>query len=202
MDHCARNATAWANHVGHNHLVSEFQVRLATPDDAAGIAQVKIEGWRWAYKGFLDRKVLEGLDLNRETQRWRERLLNWSPDEPIWVACQGRSILGFLAAGANRYPEVPCDAELQAIYVLPSANRRGVGRALLTEGVAWLLQHGYKNMAVFVFRDNAVGTSFYKSLGAELYDSGEFEVAGKKYPDQSYRWPSLVGLQDRLTSGR
>ncbi len=187
--------------IEHNHQVPSFEVRLATPEDAQGIAQVKIAGWRDAYKSILPLDLLENLNEAREAQNWAERLTNWSPDEPAWVATDKGNIIGFLVAGANRYPAMPCDAELQAIYILPSAQRRGVGQALLSEGVAWLLQHGYRNMAVFVFRDNIQGRGFYEALGAIHFDSGVYEVAGKSYADESYMWESLQALQDLLTRG-
>jgi ribosomal protein S18 acetylase RimI-like enzyme len=179
--------------------VPSFEVRLATPNDAYGIAEVKIAGWRDAYTSILPPDVLKNLNIDREAQKWHERLTNWSPDEPAWVAADQETVIGFIVAGANRYPAVPCDAELQAIYVHPSAQRRGVGEALLSEGVAWLLQHGYQKMAVFVFRDNSGGRGFYEALGASHFDSGVYEVAGKSYADESYMWDSLHSLQDILT---
>jgi hypothetical protein len=53
---------------------------------------------------------------------------------------------------------------------------------------------------VFVFRDNQKGCGFYRSLGARHFDSGDFEVAGKRYPDQSFVWGSLRELHARLHS--
>lgn len=173
-------------------------VRPAAVQDAAGLARVRIDAWRAAYSHILDPEVLENLDMDRETLRWTVRAAEERPTEPLWVAVDGEEVLGFLVVGPNRFTDVPCDSELHAIYVHPSAQRRGVGRALLKVGVSWLLDRGYESMAVFAFRDNLIGTSFYKSLGAKFYDNSEFEVAGKKYPDESYVWKSLKELQSVL----
>jgi ribosomal protein S18 acetylase RimI-like enzyme len=178
--------------------MGDFVVRPASPQDAAGIARVKIDAWRIAYAPFLDPVVLKALDVAKETGRWRERLADWDDDEPVWVAIDGENVLGFVIAGANRFPEVACDGELHAIYVHPDAQRRGVGQALVRTAVKFLVGRGFESMVVFVFRDNAIGTSFYRSLGAERCDGGEFEVGGKKYPDESYAWRSLSEFQDRL----
>lgn len=146
----------------------------------------------------MAKDVFDRLDLAQETSRWRKALANPDARAPVWIACREAEVLGFLAAGQNRYPEVPCDAELHALYIHPSAQRQGVGKAMLSVAVDWLLSQNYESMAVFAFRDNVQGTGFYRALGAELYDSGEYEVAGVKYPDQSFRWRSLAALARRL----
>lgn len=178
--------------------VATIAVRLAAPKDAAGLARVRIDAWRHAYSHFIDPEVLERLDLDRETARWTLRTSEPHPEEPLWVAVEGDEVLGFIVVGPNRFPSVPCDAELHAIYVHPSAQRRGVGRLLVSEGASWLVGRGFTSMVVFAFRDNSAGVSFYRSLGGEFYDNSEFEVGGKKYPDESYVWKSLQELEERL----
>ena len=176
----------------------QLAVRLARPEDCEGIARVKVDAWRTAYAHFMDAQVLEGLDLSREGHRWRERLDRPEDDQPVWTAHLSDEVAGFLVAGANRFPEVPADAEVHALYVHPEAQRKGVGRALLKEAVRWLSAKGYRSLVVFAFRDNRIGCSFYESLGAKLYDTGEYEVSGRKYPDVSYLWGSISDLERSL----
>ena len=175
-------------------MVSAITVREATPNDSTDIARIKIETWRHAYAHILDPAVLNSLDLGRESARWRERIAERGNNECTWVACDDHEVVGYLVVGPNRFPEAPCDGELQAIYVRPSYHGRGVGRALMQVGVPWTIEHGYTSMAVFVFRDNPLGVNFYKSLGAQFNNSGELEIGGTHYPDESYVWPSLQEL--------
>jgi len=180
--------------------VSAITVRIATPNDSTAIARIKIETWRHAYAHILDAAVLNGLDLGRESARWRERIAEHADNECTWVAVDGYEVIGYLVVGPNRFPEAPCDGELQAIYVMPSHHKRGVGLALMRVGVPWMIEHGYESMAVFVFRDNPLGVGFYKSLGAQFNNSGDLEIGGKTYADESYVWKSLRDLQSQLAN--
>ena len=180
--------------------MAEIVVRLATSDDARSIARIKVDAWRFAYRHILDAALLDGLDLEQDALRSRNRIEKASDLDQMWVACDSESVIGYLVVGPNRFPEAPCDGELQAIYVHPSAHRRGVGRKLMQVGVPWMIERGFESMAVFVFRDNPLGVNFYKSLGAQFHDSGELEIGGKKYADESYIWPSLINLQALLLS--
>lgn len=173
-------------------------MRFATPEDAPAISRIKIAAWREAYAHILDREVLDGLDSEVDTSRWLERISNFTDKEQCWVACDGAQVVGYIVMGPNRFPEAPCDGELQAIYVDPSQQRRGIGRLLLRPAVDWMIEKGFESMAVFVFRDNPKGTGFYKSTGAEFLDTGNLEIGGKQYVDESYIWKSLVELQKTL----
>ena len=157
---------------------------------------MKIAAWREAYAHILDPTLLAKLDIGRESAKWRERIIEHSETVCFLVACDGTEINGYCVVGPNRFPEVDCDAELQAIYVHPSAQRTGVGRLLLKPAVDWLVQKNFHSMVVFVFRDNPKGVGFYKSVGARFRDSGELEIGGTHYPDESYVWASLAELQE------
>ena len=180
--------------------MGQVMVRRATVEDAPGIARVKIAGWRDAFGHFMDPVFLASMDEKDHTARWQRILAQRDDTCAMWIALEGDQVVGFIGVGANRYPDVPCDGELQIIYIDPSAQRKGVGRALLKEGVDWLVAQGYESMAVFVFRDNFKGTSFYRRMGAELFDSSEYEVGGTSYPDECYIWKSLAALQQDLAN--
>lgn len=143
----------------------------------------------------MDAEVLDSMSYETQAERFASRI---EGGEPLLVAVEDGAVLGFATFGANRFPEVPCDSELHAIYVHPSAQGKGVGKALLRVGVADMICQGFTSMAVFAFKGNEAGVRFYESLGAVRYDEGEFEVSGKKYPDVSFVWRSLLELQARL----
>ena len=175
-----------------------MEIRVASPEDAEEIAKVKIATWRAAYAHILDPEVLASLDLAREAGLWRERILAPTLACRLWVAVDDAQVIGYVVVGPNRFHEVACDGELQAIYVRPGTQRRGIGKQLLRVAVDWMVDQGFKSMAVFVFRDNPIGVGFYKSMGAEFNDSGDLEIGGKRYADESYVWPSLQELKQSL----
>jgi ribosomal protein S18 acetylase RimI-like enzyme len=176
-----------------------YQIRLATLDDAPGIARVHVDGWRHAYAHILPEAYLDALSYGAFESRWRTAIEH---EDIVLIAADGDQVLGFAVYGPNRFPEVDCDGELQAIYVHPSAHRRGIGKALLREAADRLCIDGYSSMVVFLFRDNHQAAEFYVGMGAEFGDSGEYQVDGVYYPDVSYIWRSLRDLRTRFASGK
>ncbi|WP_330987113.1 hypothetical protein [Herbaspirillum lusitanum] len=69
-------------------------VRRATVDDAALIAQVRIDSWRAAYRGLIPDAYLDGMKVEDSTRMWtrvlapswRKRKANWwvSPPASHW----------------------------------------------------------------------------------------------------------------------
>jgi putative acetyltransferase len=74
--------------------------------------------------------------------------------------------------------------ELDALYVAPESQRRGVGSALSRraqearpDGFSW-----------WVFRDNLRGRRFYESLGGHLLYETDGRANEEKTPDARYEW--------------
>jgi len=49
--------------------------------------------------------------------------------------------------------------------VRASHRRRGIGRALLAEGIAWAKKAGITRLELFVFADNAPAIALYEAVG-------------------------------------
>lgn len=49
-------------------------IRLAVPDDAAGIATVHVKTWQFAYKGQIPNSYLDSLSVEKRTETWRTQL--------------------------------------------------------------------------------------------------------------------------------
>ena len=172
-------------------------VRQATKLDAHGIANVSVTTWRQAYSHILPAEVLDGLDVDRKATKVAEVI---EAGVPYWVAVIEDKVVGFVTVGPNNEPDIPADAELKAIYVLPERHSNGIGRALMVEAVRRARAEGFKTMCVFAFFENHSARSFYTGLGARVYDTNTYNLAGVDYPDQSYLWESLDELWIRLTS--
>lgn len=173
--------------------------RLAMPEDAHAIAVISVDAWREAYAHILPAELLAGLSYDEREERARIRL---GERADTWVVERHGSVVGFAIAGKTRYPEVPTDGELSAIYVHPTAYRQGVGSELVCAAATALRNDDFASMCVFCFRDNARVRSFYESLGAAYYNDSSFELAGVRYADVSYIWRSLDDLIDRLGGTR
>ena len=65
-------------------------VRDASIDDAAGIAKVRVQTWRAAYRGLVPQEVLDRLSVERETilriERWDEHHADAAAHDLVAVA--------------------------------------------------------------------------------------------------------------------
>ena len=74
-------------------------------------------------------------------------------------------VIGFVNGGSLREPVEDFDGELYAIYLLLSAHRKGIGRALTMRFAELLHAQGLKSMLVWVLTDNPA-VDFYRKMGA------------------------------------
>ena len=64
-------------------------IRTATTNEAEEIAKIKIEGWQTAYRGIIDDKFLDNMDINEELEKRKNNI------EDIIVAELNNEIVGF-----------------------------------------------------------------------------------------------------------
>ena len=147
------------------HELGHGVIRQAHPDDAEAVVRIfrdsRADAMPW----------LPVLHTAEEDEGWyRDRLAG-----EAWVfEVEGR-VVGFALVRED---------DLDALYVAPEAQRRGVGAALFRQaqearpqGFGW-----------WVFRDNTRARRFYESLGGRcLYET---DGAGneEKTPDARYEW--------------
>jgi ribosomal protein S18 acetylase RimI-like enzyme len=164
-------------------------VRPAEIEDAAAIAQVHVDTWRTAYRGLLPDDYLSSLDEARYEERWRRTLADGS--SRIYVAEDGRQIVGFASGGTERAGEDGFTGELYAIYVLDFAQGRGHGRRLVQAVVRGLREMGLGDMIVWVLRDNQPARHFYERLGGVYVRSQPITIGSAELQEVSYGWKSL-----------
>ncbi|MGH7809997.1 MAG: GNAT family N-acetyltransferase [Candidatus Binatia bacterium] len=141
------------------------QVRKANLEDASGIAFVHVRSWQVAYRGHMPDEFLDGLDVERRANMWRE--LTQDPDKIIFVAeDQESNIVGFSALGRSRDADAnPNTAEVSAIYVHPEKWRKGIGRALLSVSLDQIRQRKFDQVTLWVLEANQRARIFYESFG-------------------------------------
>ena len=82
------------------------------------------------------------------------------------VADAAGLVVGFAQLGPMRVESSdPRLGELFAIYVLPDASGRGVGRALMVEVVNRLAADGFEEAVLWVLEDNPRTRGFYELAG-------------------------------------
>ena len=174
------------------------QVRPATVDDARGIARVLVDGWKTTYDGILPAAFLASFTYDGHEAATRQHLAQLQPSTAAFVAVDDRnSVLGVALVRTAQEQGAEFAAELDAIYVLPSAQRRGVGRCLLSAVARWLDDRGHSSMSVWVVRGNRHRT-FYERMGAELLDAQrQQDFGGVNIALVGYAWRDLGALRAR-----
>ena len=168
-------------------MAENFIVRDALVADAAGIARVHVETWRAAYAGIVPDAVLAGLSIEQRTQRWQESIANLPADHYCFVAAAGDGqVVGFASGGPELREDPYYKGELYALYVLPQYQGRGMGRALLQAGAAWLRQRGFSNMLIWVLKDNQAGRAFYAALGGRPVREMPIAIGGTLLQEVGY----------------
>ena len=77
-----------------------------------------------------------------------------------WVAEGEAQLIGFLVVRA-----VAREMEILNLAVLPTARRRGIGRALLQHALSWASSHGTARVFLEVRHSNAAARQFYEAHG-------------------------------------
>lgn len=163
-------------------------IRLAVPEDAAGIAKVQVESWNTTYPGIVPKSYLDSLDVKKREKIWKQAAVN----QPLYVAEMGDEIVGFAIGGENRdkdtYPDF--DGELYAIYSYEHVHGQGIGRALFEYTVQNLAARGYKKMVVAVLSENPA-VKFYKHMGGYYLGKETITIDGISIEESFYGYDDI-----------
>ncbi|AKZ64405.1 acetyltransferase [Herbaspirillum hiltneri N3] len=184
---------------GITNIVGPVTVRRATVGDAALIAQVRIDSWRAAYRGLIPDAYLDGMKVEDSTRMWTRVLSAASDAACTFVAELDGELVGFAAGITLAERKLDFDAELTALYVLPSAQRAGIGRRLLTEVAATLGAAGAPNMLVWVLAQNKKARDFYAHLDAQLLAEQTFKWDELDLIEVAYGWRDIRSI-GRITT--
>lgn len=166
--------------------VTALTVREMTPADCDRVAEIRVRGWQYAYRGLMPDAYLDALDVAADAGRRRARLAGGDGTVVNLVAERDGRVLGWAAFGPYRDGDASArDAELYALYVDPAHLGGGIGRTLLAASVQRCA--GYRRMLLWVLRHNTSARRFYERAGFRP-DAAEapFEVDGTAVPEVRY----------------
>jgi len=135
-------------------------VRPARPEDAATLvalgATVGREPQAWLLNSDGWRSVGE--------ERRYIRALKRHPDAAVYVAEDAGAIVGRLSVARDPHSASRHVADL-GLMVASSHRRRGIGRALLDQAVAWARDAGVNKLELHVFPWNEPAIRLYEQFG-------------------------------------
>jgi len=115
---------------------------------------------------------LAGLHTPEEDQWFfRERVFETCE---VWGAFDGAAMRGIIAFR---------EGWIDKLYVLPTAQRRGVGKDLLQ-----VAQNAFNRLQLWTFQRNAPARRFYEARGFALIQQTDGARNEEKEPDALYLW--------------
>lgn len=164
-----------------------------TPEDAADLAHLHIEGWRSSYSGLVDQAFLDGLDKTAREKDWAGWLAGGT--EALIARGEDGAPAGFVAFDRLKTPPPGMSpirplytAEILALYILPAYWRAGLGRQLMAAAASRLREKKHKSLCLWVLEKNTRGVAFYKALGGERCGKKTVEIGGRSLTDLCYGW--------------
>ncbi len=167
-------------------------IRTATLNDCDKVGALQVKAWLETYRGLVPDSVLDTLSTVEQATTWRRVLAREPPVAMVVAEAANGTLVGFAAGGPRRGKRLTQDSEIYAIYVLGSAQRQGLGRALIA-GVARQLQaEGGQSLCLWVLRDNIVARQFYERLGGMEVGEKTESMGGVKLQEVAYGWDDLA----------
>jgi GNAT superfamily N-acetyltransferase len=173
-------------------------IRAASVADAAPIAVVHVRSWQGAYRGLMPQAYLDGLDPAQRVGQWERSLAEPSSGRSgVLVAEAGDALVGFASYSASRdHGADPRQVgEIGAIYLLPSAWGKGIGRRLMDATLVCLAEAGFTRVTLWVLDSNVRARRFYETRGwladgAQNFDESRgFPIAQVRY------WRTLPAIR-------
>ncbi|HEX7885814.1 MAG TPA: GNAT family N-acetyltransferase [Phenylobacterium sp.] len=180
--------------MAHGTVDTQFVLFPAGPADAEALARVHVTSWRETYRGLLPDAYLARMSEAIHARRFARSLVRPGPDDVTLAAADRQGIVGYAQGGPSRRG-VADEAEVATLYLLKSAQGRGVGARLFTGMARALAAHGAQSLMVSVLRDNVAARGFYEHLGGEAEPARlEPGPGGAMRHEVTYRWRDIRRL--------
>ena len=166
-----------------------MKIRSAEQGDADGIAHVHVSSWQTTYAGIIADTVLANLKVDRRATYWQQ-VINGDTEatQHILVAeDENGNIVGFVSGGAERGNIEGYDGELYAIYLLKTAQGKGVGKQLFQHMKQYLQAQNFSNMALWVLKDNP-SRGFYEAQGGNYVTEQMITIGDQELLEVAYGW--------------
>jgi ribosomal protein S18 acetylase RimI-like enzyme len=174
----------------------KITIRPAKVEDARDIARIRVTTWRFAYQGIMPHEILASMDIEKESERWKEILAQFTAERGAFVAeveapgeeggTGGQFVPGYCFCGPVRNQDREYTGELYALYVQPDRHRRGLGKLLVQAAARFLIGQGYRRMIIYVLRENQPSRAFYEAIGGKAVREKQDEIGGTALIEVGY----------------
>lgn len=147
-----------------NGMLNPITIRSSGPADAAALAELHAEAWRYAYRGIIPGIALERMIARRGPSWWDPR--RGPAHRPMLLEFDKRTS-GYVTFGPSRTRSMPPLGEIYELYVKPECHGAGFGRALFDTARRRLRARHLDEALVWTLADNELACTFYRALGGQ-----------------------------------
>ncbi len=145
----------------------EVVIRKVQQGDANSLAYIQTESWKAAFDEILDAETLKKCtDINRATAMY-QRLLDENKGNGYLLSVDGNPHC-IAYWDAARDAELTGKAELICIHSLPENWHKGYGSQMMDHVLKDIMEAGYSEVVLWVFRENLRARAFYEAKGFAL----------------------------------
>jgi GNAT superfamily N-acetyltransferase len=182
-------------HSASNLFVVAAFIRAAKLSDIDSIAHIHVASWHAAYRGIIPDEQIDARTIERRRSQWASNLQGANRITLIAHDGQG-TVQGFASALLLDGSDGGFGSYLEMLYLLPEAQRRGIGGQLLHALWTKIRAIGVNNMSLRTLRLGAA-RAFYEHVGARIVPEGIATGAGH-FDDVVYAFDDLGDLAERL----
>ena len=138
--------------------------RRALAGDAPLLARTQRDAWAAAYRGIYPDAWIDSFDFETRTARWRETVQDAAQE--VWLILDAESCAGYYVFGAPRHGAYKqFSLCLNALYLLPPYQRRGIGRVIFVRLYRQCAAGGIEGFFCGCNLHNLPAQRFYKKMG-------------------------------------
>jgi len=159
---------------------AKVAIRNIRREDIPDIVDIKINGWRKAYKGLISDDILNSLN---EEQIIKKLEKNYTESGFI-VAILNETIAGFCNyIDSNKYTQdmADIDCEILALYVKPELKYNGIGTKLFNYVLNVFKEKNKSKMLLWCLKENEPSKKFYEKMGGKILTTREFKIENENY---------------------
>ena len=172
-----------------------LHIRDATIEDCEQFGLITVTASHSVFIGVIPEELLD-FSWTPETSatNWRNTFSeNTNRDQKFFVAESEDRLLGFV--WSKPWAEAAeFDATIQALYVLPTMQRRGIGRSLISFAVVELLKLGMQSLQIGCVKENP-SCDFYRQLGGVEFSRKPVQIDAFETDEILFGWSNLSSLK-------
>ena len=167
--------------------MENIKIRNIEEKDIYSVADIKINGWKVAYKGIIEDNILNS--MNRE--KIIEKIKKNYKECGFIVAELNNEVVGFCSyIDSNKFSQdiIDADCELSSLYVKPNLKYNGIGTKLFQFVINELKNRNKTQMILWCLEDNEPSKKFYTKMGGKIIKERIIEIGQKCYYEVGFMY--------------